>query len=485
MASKVRIAHEALPRTSCQNRFWVVQTERGMREVEEQFPGAVCISCGRCFACQLVRKYLIMGRMYAEEVTSSACAFLTLTYGPAEDGSSPEGARLVVREHIAKFCKSLRKRYGDVQYCGVPEAGGSKGRVHWHIAVFFRSGDKVPGWVKLPANFARDHLRAVRAGEISTKGEFTSGGFGCRAVTSFKTGSVDFFSDLDEWPHGFVGVRAVDSGTFSYLAKYMMKGENAGKLDAPGRSRMENDGRGLTQEVRRRRKRLRRLVRSGVVSEETIERDFRCGLIGEKERAALQDDLLRIDRVMVVRSHKLGYDFIREEGERVARAGLELRATYRVGGSKFTRGYREGQHREHVMTRGMKRVYTNAYLATKAKQLRDGEIKRFVVNPRPDEGSLILTVIDNDSKRDPEVALEKFFANFGRHLVLKNGKAALPYVDVCSVRHALGCADGGMVVKTAWNEYVFMWADLSGGGRDLAIPIQSRRELVLAVRMAV
>lgn len=102
------------------------------------------VACGRCNACVKNRKQAWVGKLTAEALTSKSVTFVTLTYK-----KDPEG---VFRyPDIQQFLKLLRihlQRKIDpgarVRFFAIGEYGDEKGRVHWHLMLFFNRPWRMP-----------------------------------------------------------------------------------------------------------------------------------------------------------------------------------------------------------------------------------------------------------------------------------------------------------------------------------------------------
>lgn len=512
--NKMNTAHDRMAPT-CGYTFWV-DPRKGGKVVPANHPGAIEITCGKCQRCLITKRNLHVGRMISEQHHSVASVMLTLTFADINDvpvcpdaldpraAQSPEELKAkkaewkqywdTVREYWVPFRKSLWKRYGQTQYCGAAELGDKRGRLHFHMGIYFGKDNKVPEWVHLPSNVERDFRLATRSGLVDADGCFTSCGVKVQRQYSVKGRKDEFVCWLPEWKHGYVHIGQMTPATAGYIAKYIMKPSDAAKLRGPASAHNSY-------------------------------------------------------ATKVFRSHKLGYRYMRDLGERAAAAGLPMRNRYRLDGQTYASGPRMGQSREYPMTRGMRREAGRAYLRTVAKMLAlhgvkswravgdlsDGgiapEVVRLVSTSRkprkntgrvlartfmrarlgrvfvrthkaqlkeiskairsakslptwraaadPDQGFVLADVLEDDARRDPRFALESFFFKLRKE---KRGQWSVPRLDLGTILHAVSTPDGGVVSKTITDEYVFTWPDLSGHGRDFHIPILNRGELVRAVR---
>lgn len=101
------------------------------------------VACGRCENCVKNRKQAWTGKLVAESLTSKSVSFVTLTY--AKD---PEGEFRY--QDVQLFLKNLRawawRKHNQtlVRFFAIGENGEEKGRVHWHLVLFFSKPLAVP-----------------------------------------------------------------------------------------------------------------------------------------------------------------------------------------------------------------------------------------------------------------------------------------------------------------------------------------------------
>jgi len=102
---------------------------------------ALMVPCGQCIGCRLEYSRQWAIRCEHEAFMYEKNCFLTLTYAPEH---LPENSTLV-KEHVTKFLKRLRKMYGEgIRYFGCGEYGEKFARPHYHIILFnFDFEDKV------------------------------------------------------------------------------------------------------------------------------------------------------------------------------------------------------------------------------------------------------------------------------------------------------------------------------------------------------
>lgn len=446
---RMNVEHDRLP-PKCGNTFWIVPSDN-KRRVAPNHPGAVEITCGRCLRCLITKRNIHVGRMIAEQLGSEASVMLTLTfrpevelpevpgteYGPAvpDKWKLPNGkpywkARwkaywAEARKYWVPFRKSLRKRYGQGEYCGAGELGDMRGRLHFHTGLYFGKGQKIPAWVDLPRRVERDYIDAVRRGLVDADGCFQCCGVKVKRQYSVKGKEDNFIAWLPEWPHGYVHIGEMTAASAGYIAKYLMKPADAATLRGPNSPHNSY-------------------------------------------------------ATKVFRSHKLGYRYVREWGEKAAREGLCPTSSYRLPGQVVASGPGKGRAREYRMTRGMKRECGRAHLRTVASMLAKGELRSWRAANELAKGFLVPELLEADARRDPRVSVEKFLTKLAKE---KRGQWSLPYFDLGGVVRAVSTPGGGVVSKTTRGELVFSWPDLSGHGRDIHIPIETRRELFRAVRL--
>lgn len=174
------------------------------------------VPCGHCNQCYLTRKNDWVGRLIAEKrFTAGAVHVVTLTYGGDTDGGGlPYYDKAVLQnphavnftyEHVQKWIQRV-KRYSDgVRYFGVGECGSEKGRVHWHVLLFWQ-GAPVPNIV-MHKRFNHWVMTPEQGRALYSKGHGRSG--------------------IPLWPHGVswwddvstAGPRAIE-----YVCKYLTKG---------------------------------------------------------------------------------------------------------------------------------------------------------------------------------------------------------------------------------------------------------------------
>lgn len=120
--------------------------------------------CGRCLICQDRKRNEMASRMFLHATKYDFCYFVTLTYGsynllpftyhpfladwlqtvPSYDSHNESGKprwtpTILVKSHLQKYLKRLRKIVGSFTYCACGEYGSKFGRPHFHAIIFTNS----------------------------------------------------------------------------------------------------------------------------------------------------------------------------------------------------------------------------------------------------------------------------------------------------------------------------------------------------------
>lgn len=145
----------------------------------------VKIPCGQCIGCRLERSRQWAMRCVHESKLYSDNCFITLTY---DDRNLPKHGSLV-KDHLQKFMKRLRFRYGNgIRFFACGEYGEKFGRPHYHVCIF---------------NFDFDDRKLLK--EHNGQRYFTS----------------ESLSTL--WPYGHCVVGDVSFESAAYVARYITK----------------------------------------------------------------------------------------------------------------------------------------------------------------------------------------------------------------------------------------------------------------------
>lgn len=258
------------------------------------------VPCRKCWQCKANRVNDWVGRCIAESQTCVGWSAITLTYGPDAEGNKNHIRTAVLTySDVQKYFKLLRRHGYPLRYLVVGEFGSAKGRVHWHMVVFWQK--KVP-----------THL-----------------------VTDPKTGQEKHvpmplrvrFNER-HWPHGFSQWDTGNVQAIRYVCKYISKDMlDAERQQQVGLSKMPPLGAGYFRGL------ARRYVEQGI-SPRTPEYHF--GDVRDKEgkpiRFRLRGASLDLFLAEFLRNweevhggHPPASDLIGEYEDRIAPASLELR----------------------------------------------------------------------------------------------------------------------------------------------------------------
>lgn len=106
-------------------------------------PNGQQVGCRECDRCISNRVKDWCGRCIAESRTATASFSVTLTYAPLPDGTNRhERTAVLTYSDVQQYLKRLRFHGYNVRFLVAGEFGTLKGRVHWHIILFFLG--KVP-----------------------------------------------------------------------------------------------------------------------------------------------------------------------------------------------------------------------------------------------------------------------------------------------------------------------------------------------------
>lgn len=357
----------------CRQPFWVLNGKPCHRDTTD----AVKISCGKCFPCVMVKKQMLIGRLAGQAVSSDHTIFVTLTYRDNADGSTPYNATALIKDDVELFKRTMRNRYGTFEYLIAGEYGERKRRAHWHGLLYFTKALRVPNWFELPPIVEWEYKMAKMRYRLAPKGSTVehcgklvdaTGSFpvkiGGNTYTVFppsRSGNpgvpARFRVLVPEWPHGHIDVCIPTSGAFGYVAKYVLKAEDAKVLHHNGASSL------APQE---------------------------------------DEDGKRIN--YFTKSRRLGLDYIKSVGVDHALQGHQPKdSLYRVGDIKYKNGPKKGKYVPFTMTRAQRREYIRAFLRETARQLVAGKKKEF--EPQTE---FLLNFIDRDTDGDPTFGAHRF-----------------------------------------------------------------------------
>lgn len=106
-------------------------------------PDGTEIPCRKCWQCIETKIDDYVGRCVAENETSLEAHSITLTYGRDEDDEKDHlRAAWLTYSDVQKYFKLLRRHGFKFRYLVAGEYGGTKGRAHWHLLMFWQG--KVP-----------------------------------------------------------------------------------------------------------------------------------------------------------------------------------------------------------------------------------------------------------------------------------------------------------------------------------------------------
>jgi hypothetical protein len=158
----------------------------------------ISIPCGQCIGCRLdhSRNWAIRC-MHEAQLHKNNC-FVTLTYN---ENKVPEiqGYGTLVPEHLTKFIKRVRKKYGNgIKYYACGEYGDQSGRPHYHICFF-------------GLDFEDKELHTIKNGN--------------KLYTSKSLDKLwsDYRHRKNYGNFGFASIGALTFDTAAYTARYCMK----------------------------------------------------------------------------------------------------------------------------------------------------------------------------------------------------------------------------------------------------------------------
>ena len=166
------------------------------------------VACRQCRICIDNRVNDLVGRCLAEQATSSSVLALTLTY----KGDTPAAVVFNYKD-VQDFIAYVRSYY-NIRYIVAGEYGGQKGRVHWHLILFFKG--------EIPTFLTSAEVKTLPRGEH---------GFPIFGITQF---AIERRAYWQPWPHGIVYMQYPDYKGFRYLLKYALKDHK------PGSARQSN-----------------------------------------------------------------------------------------------------------------------------------------------------------------------------------------------------------------------------------------------------
>lgn len=157
-------------------------------------PQTIYVPCGQCVGCRLeYSRQWAMRCVHEFETAGRVGSFITLTYNP--DNLPPDGK--VHKEHVQKFFKRLRKKFGSgIRFFACGEYGHNFKRPHYHAIIF---GLQFPDLI----------------------------------IHTVKHGYQYYRSPILErlWPYGFSLVGNVTFESAAYVARYVFKKQKGDDVD--------------------------------------------------------------------------------------------------------------------------------------------------------------------------------------------------------------------------------------------------------------
>lgn len=141
----------------------------------------IYVPCGKCAWCRRAKRNEWVLRFGVEMRDNLYTKFVTLTYDdnfvPTAVNEDGEIREVVVKEHVQKFFKRLRKKGYKFKYFAVSEYGPKSGRPHYHALIFTND-------------------------------------------------NIDNEVIQNDWPYGFTTTYDSDEGALRYVTKYILKGSD-------------------------------------------------------------------------------------------------------------------------------------------------------------------------------------------------------------------------------------------------------------------
>jgi len=158
----------------------------------------VKITCGSCIGCRYDKARMWALRCMHEASLYEKNCFVTLTY----NNESLPSDGCVHKDHLQKFMKRLRKKYGEgIRYYACGEYGEKLNRPHYHLCIF---------------NFDFDDKDVLRAGSYSYwNGDVKVKPGGHRW---YRSPSLEAL-----WPFGYSSIGELTMESAGYVARYVTK----------------------------------------------------------------------------------------------------------------------------------------------------------------------------------------------------------------------------------------------------------------------
>lgn len=188
-------------------------------ELQNMYPDAIKIPCGKCRACRASKCRMWADRMTLELDHSKSAVFLTLTYDDKHvplrvNPTSGESALTLNKRDLTLFFKRLRKAFPEVEIryyaCGEYGKNGTH-RPHYHIILYpFKLND-----FQFKTKIFNRHTREYEDYEARLD---------CRGYNElgYLYYSSNYLEDLI-WKNGFVWLTEVSWNACAYVARYVKK----------------------------------------------------------------------------------------------------------------------------------------------------------------------------------------------------------------------------------------------------------------------
>jgi len=160
------------------------------------------VPCGRCIGCRLERSRQWAVRIMDEARYHKSNSFLTLTYDDAHLVYGGNTTGTLVKDHLQKFWKRLRKSYGTLRYFACGEYGSITNRPHYHACLFgldFKDERKLYSTSRDSNLYRSDSLNTLWGHGHVTIGDLTfeSAAYVARYITGKKLGKDASYYEIE------------------------------------------------------------------------------------------------------------------------------------------------------------------------------------------------------------------------------------------------------------------------------------------------
>lgn len=114
-------------------------SKSGAKVPVKVFAGRIAVPCGKCVACRRRKQNEWAFRCLSEDRYSVSSFFIGLSYDDDNLPISGLGEPTLVKQHLSKHIKYLRKDLGELKFFGCGEYGDTFGRPHYHYLLFLKS----------------------------------------------------------------------------------------------------------------------------------------------------------------------------------------------------------------------------------------------------------------------------------------------------------------------------------------------------------